>query len=466
MATLGRGSQAPGHYALGHALLMLGAYGEAQEELEKAWAASFQGPDVAWSLARAMVGAAHLATNQAIFVTGIEPPGSGQVAQRVQELFRRSKGAQGATPDITDALAALASRDYRRAAASARAALDAHPWQFEAASVESLARSDLGRELYNAGDLQGAEASFRAAMAAAERFLAVGHSDDSTYHTYFVAAGRLAFLQATQGRLRQAFLDALQTRCEQAMGLDPARQEFLDDWLLISLARAYRLRDLGRDPGPVLEAALAFLDQRAHPPLAAELLADRMLLRWQLAECRFRRGENPDPDLAEVMNDLGRTSFFRHRDLLVEILNFKARVEMSRGQDPRPTLADALRRMQPLLQQRASWSLLEAAAESWLMRAEWEAGHGLDATASLQRSRALVDLALHIHPGSGTGHALKGLTIALEMRLRPAERPLQLAAARNELHRAVTLGPAGSLQILLRQSLAANAAPEVGRAPS
>jgi serine/threonine-protein kinase len=454
MRVLGPAAQAPGHYALGHALLLLRDYAEAGDELEQAWNAGFQGPDVAWTLARSLVGRDYAAADPAIFATGLPPPVPEQLARRVQDLLDRSRSAEGGSLDYADALAALVRRDYRRAAACAHAACAARPWLSEAAAVESLALSEQGRQRYDAGELRQAEASYREAMSAAERFQAIGHSDPFTYHAYFTGAARLAFLLASQGRLGLPFLDGLLARCDKTLALDPLDPGLQDDRVLLGLVKAYRLRDLGRDPGPELDAVQAFLDTWARAPLTVELRADRMLLHWRLAERSFRLGQDPGPDLRRALEDLGHTAWFRHRDFLGEVLNFKARVEMLRGEDPRPTLDEAVARMQPLLERSASWTLCETAAETWLVRAEWEAGHEGDARASLQRSRALVDLALQLNGSSGSAHALKGLTLALEMRLRAEVGRLQLPEARSQLRLARTLAPPGRLQFLLRHALA------------
>jgi serine/threonine-protein kinase len=462
MTDLGPVAQASGHYALGHGLLLLRDYAGAQKELEGAWDGGFQAPDVAWNLARSMVGASYMAANQAIFADGLQPPVSSDLVRRLKDLLQHSTEAQGGTQEYAEALVAFAGRDYRRAASRAHDAFKTHPWQAEAATLESLARSSQGRQRYDAGDLQGAEADFREAMAAAGRFLEIGHSDEFTYHAYFIAARELTFLLATQGRLDLAWAESLRARCRQALLLDPRQQELQDDYVLLSLVREYRLRNLGRDSGPELQAALAFLDTWARPPLPVELRADRMLLHWRLAERCFKRGGDPGPDLAEALKDLGHTTGFRHNDHLVEVLNFKARVELSRGLDPRPTLDVALDRMRPLLEHDASWPLCESAAETWLIRAEWEAAHGQDAQGSLQRSRALVDMALQVNGRSGPAHALKGLVLALEARIQPQEGPLQLPEARNQLRLAQALAPSGRLQDQLRQALRAVPGSEAG----
>jgi serine/threonine-protein kinase len=453
MRTLGPWDQGPGHYALGRAQFMLRDYAGARDELEQAWVQGFQTPDVAWLLAQTLVGIAYVTNNTAIFNTGLPAPGSAAVAQRVQALFLAGRAAEGCSPQYADAMIAYVNGDFRRAATSARAAFQARPWQSEAAALESMCLSGLGRQQFDAGDLRGAEQRYQEAMAAAQQFINIGHSDIFTYHAYFTAAQRLAFLQASQGRLGIARIDDLRARCELALGLDPRQTELQDDWLVLTLAKAWQLQQRGRDPGPELDTALAFLDTWGREPLPAVLRADRMLIHLQLAERSLDRGGDPRPDLAEAFKDLGHTAFFRYRDYLGEVLNLQARVEQARGLDPRPTLADALARVQPLLVPHAKWTLWETTAESWHLRAAWEAAHGLDAQASLQQSRAAVDRALQINPRSGSGHALKGLDELLAARLLPRDQGPRLAQARQQLLIAQTMDPMGRLATVLRKSL-------------
>jgi len=453
MRTLQPKAQGPGHYALGRAHIMMEDYPAARQELEQAWAQGFHTADCAWLLARSLVAADYVANNNAIFYTGLPAPEGAALSQRAQALFQLGKGAEGSTPEYGDAMIAFLRKDYRRAAASAHAAFIARPWMYEAAVVESMSLGGLGRLQFDSGDLRGPEASYRAAMAAAQQFITIGHSDPLSYHAYFLAAQSLSASQAFRGKLPLDAIDDQIARCERALTLDPRLPELQDDWLLLCLLKASQLRNLGRDTGPQLDAALAFLGTWGREPLPVQFRADRMLLHLRLAERSMRRNEDPRTDLDEAMHDLGHTCSFRYRDFLGDVLNFKARFEVKQGFDPRPTLADALDRMQPLLERGASWTLCETAAESWQILAAWEAGHGLDPRNSLQHCQAMVDLGLHIHGRSHSGHALKGLTEVLEAQLHPREGPALLAQAQNELHLAQTLGPGGRLATLLQQSL-------------
>ena len=119
------------------------------------------------------------------------------------------------------------------------------------------------------------------------------------------------------------------------------------------------------------------------------------MIHWLLAEWAFRRGLDPGPALRDALRDPGHTPFL-DRDYLGDVLNLKARIEARTG-DPRPTLADALARLEPLLGPQAPRTLYATAAESWSILARWQAAHGLDPGSSLQRSRTLAARALAGH---------------------------------------------------------------------
>jgi len=468
LGTLGPEAQGPAHYALGCGDIIMKDFDGARGELEQAWDLGFQTPEVASTLARALLGSYQRTINAALFTTGRPPADAPAVARRAEQLFLLGAGGQGESAQYSQALLAYSRRDYPRAAALAHASFEGQRWDFESATLESLSLSALGRQQFDDGDLAGAKASYRKAMAAAQGFITVGHSDEHTYHAYFLAGARLAQLQASQGRPALALVDRLRGLCRQALELDPALPKLQDDWVTLGIIRSLRLRDLGQDGGPDLEGALAYLEARCREPLTVELKAHRMLLHWRLAELKLGRGESPDRDLALALQDLGHTASFLQRDFLGEILNFKARVEMIRGGDPRPTLDESLERMSPLVEHAVSWTASETIAEAWGIRADWEAAHGLDARASLRNCQAAAEQALRTNPRSSSGQALKGLADLVAIRYAPGDRARLLAQARASLRRARALQPAGRLQALLDHSLgcAGGGSPQAARLAS
>ena len=426
-------------FALGIANGLLHAYPAAKIDLERSWATGLHEPEVANLLAWDNFRTALAGEDASLFASGQPAPAPGS-PEGAQESLQPVDQARDTSPTAA-AMAAYLARDYPQAAAASHAVFLAAPWRWEAAALEVDSLRAMGKQQLNAGELARAIASYQAALTAAKGALAIGQSDPALYHSCFMAARALGALLTERGGLSAPFMEANQAASDRALRLDPDDPDLQDDWAMFRWQDAMRLLQLGKDPEHQLEAARTFLETRTREPLTVRLRATRMLVYWQLAEREFSRGLDPGPDLTEALRTAGHTPFLL-RDYLWEVMNFKARVDAARGIDPRPALAEALDHFQPL-EQSASWSQKESFARTWLIRAEWEAGHGLDPGASLRHARTLTAGARNSNPDSARAYALEGLSRVLEIKAFPGERErllplaweaLRLAQARNPLN--------------------------------
>ena len=226
-----------------------------------------------------------------------------------------------------------------------------------------------------------------------------------------------------------ALLHELKAHSDLALELDPEAPDLLEDWVETRFLMAKYQAAEGQAAPPALEGAATFLASRVKEPPTRALAAARMLIYWQLAERSQRLHQDPGPMLLEALRCSEVTSAF-NRDYLGEVLNFKARLEAARGQDPRPTLDNNLGRLQPRTTGNAGWPPLETAAEAWFIKAEWETGKSLDASTSLDNLQRMADQALRICPGAPSSNLLKGLAYALEIKRTPSRKALLLPAAR------------------------------------
>jgi len=213
------------------------------------------------------------------------------------------------------------------------------------------------------------------------------------------------------------------------------------------------LHGLGQDPRPVLDEALQFYWSRTREPRNVELRMDHLILYWLQAERDFSKGEDPSPSLTEALKNPGHT-VTRSRDFQGDLLNFKARLEASRGQDPRPTVETVAARFEATAREQGNCGLCEIAAKAWLIRAEWEHRHEIDPSDSLRHAQALLKLALESRPTSASAHALNGLCQVLEARSRPENRKLLIGRANQHLRWSVRLNPAEREAVWLRTALA------------
>jgi len=434
------------HFAQGLARYLVRDWPAARAELEQAWTEGYRDPQVATLLAWATLPALRSAEMAAAYAPA--PAGAGAPAQDPLAVTAAKQEAD-APPD---AVMAYFSRDYQRGSAAARAAFQASPWHWEAAVLAATCDTELAHQELAAAAPGKARIRYQDAMAAGRAGLAVAPSDPSMHHAYLLAGRGLAALALEWGEPPGALLAELRAAADRALRLDPTDPELQDDWLALRFLQAALMERLGEDPEPVLAAARAFLDSWVKDPLPAPLRADRMLIYWLLAEREFRRGGDPDTALTEALKTSGHTPFL-DRDYFWEVVNFKARVDAARGADPRPALDAALGDLQPGMAD-LPWTLKETLAASWLIRAEWESGHGLDASASLRKARAFAQGARDRNPESGSACALEGLALALELKASPGERKRLLPLVRERLGQALARSPRGPHQDRLKGMLA------------
>jgi hypothetical protein len=434
-----------GHFVLGSASGLIRDYATAKAELDQAWNSGLHDPQVASLLAAADIAVARSAEEAGQFAQGPPAAGNGIEASNLRLALGQDSDAS------LGALLAFQEQDYLKGAANSHATFLAAPWHWEAATVESACLRALGRRELEAGNLAKARTRYQEAVAAARAGLAVGQSDPTLYHAYYLAARSLAALSLEWGEPPGAFLAECLASSDRALRLDPTDPDLQDDWVAFRWLDARRLMQLGEDPEPALGAARAFMDTWAREPLTVRLRTDRMLVYWMLAEQELHRGGDPDPALTEALKTSGHTPFL-YRDYLWELLNFKARVDAARGADPRPILDAALERLQPM-QQGAPRSLKETLAGSWLIRAEWEAAHGLDSGLSIHNARSLAESARNQSPESASAYALEGLGQVLELKAFPKERPMLLPRAQECLKLAQARNPGGQHQDRLRRAL-------------
>ena len=431
LGSLDTQAQGPGHVALARCRFLLKDFAGAQAELEQAWNLGVRSGEVASLLARIQVASPELES---------------AIARPWEALGAPGKGLPAEGGSLREATVAYLQRDYYKALGLATAEHAKNPYHFEPVYLRAMSLLAWADQAMDSGDFQGAEEKYREAMADGASYLFQAQSDDRIHHLLLRASRRLAALLLNRGSLTAAVLDNLRTRCEQALKLDPADPDLQHDWLQTAFLRAMLLTNQGRDPAPALESAQVFLGLQGNAPLAPAVQADQALLQWRLAERSFSRGEAAAATLSAPLT--------LPPEQRVDILNFTARVQATRGEDPSATLDAALETLRPL-QDALSWRLCEVAAETWLLRAQWQASLGGDAAAALDRAKALVDLALQTNPGSATAQALSGLAQVQEAALAPGKRALLFLQARERLRLAEAIQPGGRHLDLLKRALKA-----------
>ncbi|HLO66256.1 MAG TPA: serine/threonine-protein kinase, partial [Holophaga sp.] len=393
MAGLGPKDRGFGHWALARVLLVLGEAGPAREEADRAWAAGFRVPDVAYLQACALG------------LASLQGAGGEEAARRLDDFVKRAEGQDPGLDALCTGLTAYLRRDFPAALEAFRLAVAFRPWDANAASLALRCQGALAEQQAGSGDLEGALARFQEARALARKSEALFPSDPGVRHQHLDLALGEAFLLRDRGALDAPALDALATLGERALDLDREDPALLEAWLQVRFLEILQADGGHRDARRPLDGALLFLGTRLKEPLPPGLREARMCILWMEAQRVAQRGEDPGPVLAEAFKDLGPpppTGW----DWGAEMLVFRGRVEAARGRDPRSALAEALDRLKPRLAFRSDWQAQETAGKAWLAQAEWEAPHGADPGASLAQALRCLDAALLVNPRSPSLRAL------------------------------------------------------------
>jgi len=434
MAKGGLLAKGMGWYALGRCHLLLGDYEEARADAERMDTRGLQGHNrqSLQTLAQAATG---------LWRPDLAPGTARPAPQAGEER-----------DEFLEAAGLFNGRDYAHAAVTARLALTAKASHQDPAGLEAATLCALGRQRYRAGDLPGAQEQYQEARVSAQKQVEVWKSSTSLHHALAQATLGLAEVQWERGQDPMPLLKELGVHSDLALELEPDAPALLEDWLGTRFLTAKCQNALGGDARPGLEGALTFMATRVKEPATPALQAARMVIFWQMAEARAQHGQDPGPALLEALRASLPTESF-NRDYLGEVLNFKARFEVSRGQDPRPTLDNNLGRLQAGIQANDAWTTLETAAEAWFIRADWEAGRAMDPAASLASLHRMADQALRIYPGAPSSNVLKGLAFSMEIQHDPSRRALLLPAARERLKSAQASRGAGRLLPKLEHDL-------------
>jgi serine/threonine-protein kinase len=341
MAKLGRTAQGPGHYALGRGHLILREFDRAIQQLDAAWAAGFQQPEVAYGMGLARLSHFHqqrlLSVIQGQAEAKYEPLRQSLVEPALLWL-ERSKGTLVDHPDYGRALAAMAMDRFPEADQLFQRAQEQAPWLYEAA----LGRCE--NELY-----------WHLATRLSQRPIADRAQVNAKVEAIYAQVERIApsdeavWIQEADHSLGETVYEAARSnrsaaRLDHAMDLFAEAMRVRPDSLLIrsrlagaALQSAFFMLSTGRDPGPMVREQARQLAEwcggQAQPQDVEwqAALGTVTHLWWVAAEADERFGRDPLPDLQEAR----RAREGRPLDLHAAFpLLIEAKREMDRGRDP------------------------------------------------------------------------------------------------------------------------------------
>jgi serine/threonine-protein kinase len=301
IATLGPSAEGPGRYALGRGEMVLRDHDAAREHLERAWAAGYRQPEVAYALGQVLGRQYTEALHEADHI-----PDPARRESRRQEIatryrdpalgyLRQSGDARSSSAEYLAAQLAYYEDRHDEALAGARAAYARLPWLYEAMQLEGDVHRALAGLAQDRGELEPAEKHYEAAEAAYRRAIEVGESDPSSYAALCgLGWSRMVFEINERGAKTLPFFELGREACESALRADP---DHADSHALLSglYGRLAEYRGaVGEEPDESLqravEAAERALGIRPHHARAHAHLGRT---RGQQAAVAGARGEDP-----------------------------------------------------------------------------------------------------------------------------------------------------------------------------
>jgi hypothetical protein len=376
MQRQGSSTWASGHYALGRGHLALREYQKAREELEQAWGAGSQTPEVANALGTALGALYRQAIEEAqrIENKALRDARTAEIDRALRDpalTYARASGEPGAPmPAYVEGLIALYEKRYHDAAQKAREAFAGTPSLYEAKLLEADAGTLVADQQYSAGEYADSLAGHQRARDAYRAASDIARSDAAVYAGECKCGLGMLQVKTKQGLPSQETFDTALDACGKALQADPEHAETHATRSAILWRRAEDDSLSGKDRQSLFARAIES---------AAEAI------KWA-------------PDSA-----IG----YKNKAIALEI---RAEYDLDHGGDPRPSLSEAIANFERAVQieprQSDVWINLGMADETM---GNYEHNHGRDPRIWYARSIEWHQKALSITPGFAQGYNTMGV---------------------------------------------------------
>ncbi len=400
MAQLGRPARGPGHYALGRGFIALKKYPEASRELEAAWQAGFQAPEVAYGLGLALLKqyeeASLLASSQHASTEVLEKLRADLVPPALAWM-KRAGGAHVDHPEYGAGLAAQAEGHYAEADQHYAKALEQAPWLYEAWIARST--NEYGNTFTSASTStsEQAHAFVVRSEAMLQRAEQLAPSDDGVLFQHATLLTSEAILRSAHNdRRRQPFLEAHRL-LERALEIRADSEQVRAFLPNTSLQLGFIMLSNGEDPGPMVRRTAVHLEavsSREGWSRKQDWIVTKNTLHnlwWVVADADQRFGRNPDEALGHAKQWREQVSPDPHH---IFTLLIEAKVMADRGQDPEHAygkIQAALAELGTAPELRASTFYLTICGQALLEQAEWEWSHRRQGAATLAKAIARLE---------------------------------------------------------------------------
>ncbi len=453
-------AEAHGRYALGRGHLALGEHERAREQLEAAWAAGLQDPDVAYALGLTLTW--HYQRELAAAAAIVDRDQRELRRREVKEEFHEptvhyltlGRGSQLAAPEYVEGLLALVEERFTDALERARAAAATNPAFYEARILEGHVHRAMGYERSKASDPAGAVAAYELAVEAYDRALSEGESDPAGYEGVCETWLNVVAAQFWLAVDPEEALGRASAACDRALTVEPDRgsamvvQSMVDYY--VGQARLRR----GEDPERELARA-AYLarraiwleptDAKAYDRLGLAYLAALEAAVWNGRDGRLRHREAVGALEAAVAINPGYAHSLDHAGRAHRELGWWA---WEQGQDALTPFADAIATFDRAIALRDESAFVTDRGNTYLDRAQLRRDMGQDGMGDVER--AVVDFRAAMEMSAEDLYALPyaqvslgtALAVKAAMELRRGDDPTDtLAAARAPLQLAATAMP-------------------------
>jgi eukaryotic-like serine/threonine-protein kinase len=365
IATLGDAAEGPGRYALGRGYLVLERPTEARRELERAWRAGYRAPEVSYALGLALGQLYQRALSEL-------PPADDKETETLRRAdlardlrepalayLKGAAGLQSEAPEYVEGLIALHERHWAQALDKACAAETRVPWMYEAHTLEGDIRLTLAKERWVDGGPDEALAELdRAGLA------------------YVTAAG-----------IARSSASALHGDCLR--------------WVMA----AEILGEHERSPAAAVEGAVAACKRAAEAlPGDGQIYADEIDAWRKLARYQLSHNADPEPSWREAERLAQEVKALAPNN--VRLLIASGYIDRERagwlldsGKDPRAEVDRASAAANAAIERDANaHEAYHLQSDAWLVRGDWEAGHGIDPRHSYEISAEMGQHAWAIFP--------------------------------------------------------------------
>jgi tetratricopeptide (TPR) repeat protein len=360
--------------------------------------------------------------------------------------LRLGAGSQTDSAEYVEGLIAFYERRYEDAVKKAQAAFHRVGWLYEALRLEGDAEIQIAEIKRAAGDAAGARARYAAAGEAYRRALGIAHSDDALwvgecqrlYHELVAGVDKGDFPKAISDQAVQACdralvvnpdnVDALTNKSDVIMkeveaksfrgedcrdaakaALDPAERalaklETLPTLLVVGIGWAFVAKECevpqGIDPRPSMMRAVAALKRSIEVQPTGKGWRGLGRAYRGLAEAARVRGGDAIPFYDQSADSYRRAIAVDGQgdgNLGITLEN-RAEYELSRGIDPRPTVAESVAAFTRALKGAKEATFYNSLASAQSARAVYEYFVGEDPIASTEEAVRSYRLAIEVNP--------------------------------------------------------------------